>query len=85
MNEIDFLLDDYEAGLPKYKPEILAKFNEIIEKRDAVIKYDEIIKNSKTKSKIEDKDLLISALKNKIDEQSQIIIQLYTELQQLRK
>lgn len=103
MRDIDLLLENYELGLPKYKPEMTAKFNSVIEKIDAIRKYQELTNSSaihnninNTKNicnsndncalvkEIEKKDALINALNNKINEQTQVIALLYSDLKKIK-
>jgi len=85
MVDIDKLLESYEPGNPKYKPDVSNQMKEIKEKRDKIIeeqkkqldanlKMNSIIQNSKN----------INYTK-KLEEQNQIIMELTRENSQLRE
>ena len=85
MVKIDELLDSYEPGNPKYKPDVLKQMAEIKERREKIIEQHVKIQN-------ESKDKMTSLIHNsknvdlnqKIKEQTTIIMDLMRENQELK-
>jgi len=85
MEKVDELLDNYEPGNPKYKPDVLKQMAEIKERREKITEQH-------IKSQKESKDKMTSLIHNsknvdfskKIKEQTTIIVDLMRENQELK-
>jgi glycosyltransferase involved in cell wall biosynthesis len=85
MVDIDELLNNYEPGNPKYKPDVSKQMKEIQEKRDEIIETHKKQQNDNLKM-----NTIIQNSKNinhtkKLEEQSQLIMELTRENSKLKE
>jgi hypothetical protein len=85
MVDIDELLESYEPGNPKYKPDVLKQMKEIQEKRDKIIET-----HKKQQEATLQMNTIIQNSKNmnhtkKLEEQTQIIMELTRENSKLKE
>jgi glycosyltransferase involved in cell wall biosynthesis len=85
MNDIDSLLDAYDPGKPENKPDVAKELKELKEKR-AILVQEEIAKKIEYQNTINQLTMLSNPqiLQQKLNEQTNIIQQLYTANNQLQ-
>jgi glycosyltransferase involved in cell wall biosynthesis len=85
MNDIDSLLDAYDPGKPENKPDVAKELKELKEKREILIQ-EEIAKKIEYQNTINQLTMLSNPqiLQQKLNEQTNIIQQLYTTNNQLQ-
>ena len=79
MVDIDELLESYEPGNPKYKPDVFKQMKEIQEKRDKIIEEHKIQNNANLQMKNLIQNSQNINYTKKIEEQNQLIMDLMRE------
>jgi glycosyltransferase involved in cell wall biosynthesis len=85
MVDIDELLNSYDVGNPKYKPDVVKQMKEIQEKRDKIIEQQKKQQDSNSKMNTIVQNSQNVNYSKKIEEQNQLIMELLNENSQLKE
>jgi alpha-mannosidase len=85
MVNIDELLNSYDVGNPKYKPDVVKQMKEIQEKRDKIIEQQKKQQDSNSKMNTIVQNSQNVNYSKKIEEQNQLIMELLNENSQLKE